>query len=421
VARILFNTFGSYGDLHPYMAIGIELQQRGHQVTIATSIFYKAKVESEGLRFHAVRPDVDPLDRKLIEHIMDAKHGSERVIRFVTDRVRESYEDLLPAAREADLIAVHPVTYAAGMVAEKLGVPWVSTTLAPTLYFSCYDPPVYAPAPWAARLNIFGPKFIEWIFRPARKMSLRWVQPVLDLRRELGLPPRGHPLFEGWRSPKLDLALFSRCLAEPQPDWPPQAEITGFPFFDRHHEQQGLSGELKRFLDSGPAPVVFTLGTSAVGAPGNFYRESLRAVERIGVRAVFLTGQHPQGLPDPLPDGVIAADYAPHSDLFPRAAAIVHQGGIGTTAQALRSGQPMLVVPYGHDQFDNGARARRLGAGEVLYSSRYNCFRAAVNLRRLISQPSYRASAAVVAKRIAAENGTVTAADALEEFLLTAG
>jgi UDP:flavonoid glycosyltransferase YjiC (YdhE family) len=235
---------------------------------------------------------------------------------------------------------------------------------------------------------------------------------MLEFRRELGLKPGPHPLFEGAHSPRLSLGLFSRCLARPQRDWPRSAVITGFPFY---RQPGALTPELERFLDEGPAPVVFTLGSSAVGAAGGFYRESLAAVG--SRRAVLLTGAHPQGLPSPLPSNVIAVENAPHAAIFPRAAAIVHQGGIGTTAQAMASGRPMLVVPFAHDQFDNGVRVRRLGAAEVLYRSRYNARRAAAALERLLGEPSYELAAAKIAAQVNAENGAVTAADAIEAAL----
>src|SRR5207248_1609010 len=142
--------------------------------------------------------------------------------------------------------------------------------------------------------------------------------------------------------------------------------------------------------------------------------ESLRVVEQLGARAVFLTGTHPQGLPDVLPENVLKVAYAPHGPLFARAAAIVHQGGVGTTAQAMRAGHPMLVVPFAHDQFDNGERVRRLGAAEVVYRSHYN---AAASERALRGLPSRESAAARLGELVRAETGTVNAADAVESVL----
>src|SRR5262249_28459461 len=156
-------------------------------------------------------------------------------------------------------------------------------------------------------------------------------------------------------SPELTLAMFSPVLGGVQPDWPPNSQLTGFPFYDGL--SAALNPKLAAFLDGGQPPIVFTLGSAAVMAAGEFYTESLRAAQRLGNRAILVTRRDPGNVPaGPLPDGVAVFEYAPFSALFPRAAAIVHQGGIGTTGQALRAGRPMLVVPFGFDQPDNADR-----------------------------------------------------------------
>ena len=414
MARILFTTFGSYGDVHPYMAVGIELRSRGHAVTIATSASYAAKIASEGLAFHPARPDLSLDNSAMVAYVMDTRRGSERVLRYMAAVVRESYDDTLPAARRADLIVTHPITFGSLLIVRKLRLPWVSSVLAPVSFLSAWDPPVPAPFPGLIKARRLGPGFMGLLWNLAKLDTRRWLKPVLALASELGLPDFGHPLFEGSHSPARVLALFSRYLAQPQPDWPPQTVVTGFPFFDRHHEQQAIAPQLDRFLSAGPPPVVFTLGSSAVSAAGDFYRESLQAVETLGLRAVFLTGPHPQGLPAALPESVIAIPYAPHSEIFPRASAIVHQGGVGTTAQAMRSGRPMLVVPFAHDQFDNGERVRRLGAADVVYRQRYNAATAEDALRRLLRRD---AAAAELGELVRAENGAAKAADAIERAL----
>ena len=121
------------------------------------------------------------------------------------------------------------------------------------------------------------------------------MKPVFELRRhELGLPPGEHPLFEGQFSPTLTLALFSRVLASPQPDWPPNVVVTGSVFYNG---PEALQPELESFSNDGPPPVVFTLGSSAVAAAGRFYEESLDAVRRLRIRAVLLTGGFEQKCP----------------------------------------------------------------------------------------------------------------------------
>jgi UDP:flavonoid glycosyltransferase YjiC (YdhE family) len=249
------------------------------------------------------------------------------------------------------------------------------------------------------------------------KWSVRsWADPWHQLRAELGLPPtRANPIFDGQHSPRLVLALFSELLARKQPDWPSPSVITGFPFYDRHGSA-GLSPELAGFLDAGPPPLVFTLGSAAVMDAGQFYQHSAEAAKLLGRRAVLVVGTDPGNRPALLPENVLACDYAPFSELFPRAAVIVHQGGVGTTGQAMQSGRPMLVMPYSHDQPDNAARVTRLGIARTISRRRYAPARVAEELKRLLEEPYVR-RAADVGERVRKQNGVQAACDALEKLL----
>jgi UDP:flavonoid glycosyltransferase YjiC (YdhE family) len=270
---------------------------------------------------------------------------------------------------------------------------------------------VLAPAPFLAGLARFGSWYGRMTVALARRATNGWMAPVYELRRELGLPGGGHPLFEGQYSPALTLALFSRVLAEPQPDWPPHVRITGFVFYNG---PDGLPPELETFLNAGSPPVVFTLGSSAVAAAGRFYDESLAAIRRLGIRAVLLTGGFEQNRPPgAVSDGVLFVDRAPHQLLFSRAAAVVHPGGAGTLGQALRAGKPMLIVPHAHDQPDNASRAKRLGVAEIVTPRKYRGPRIARELGRLLTEARYAARAAEAAAAVRSEGGASAAAAAI--------
>jgi UDP:flavonoid glycosyltransferase YjiC (YdhE family) len=249
---------------------------------------------------------------------------------------------------------------------------------------------------------------------------------VARLRADLGLPPGGHPLFEGQHSPTLVLALFSRVLAEPQPDWPPGTRVTGFPFYDRRDRADDdtagrLSPELRHFLDAGEPPIIFTLGSSAIWVAKDFYRESIAAARAVGRRALLLIGHERNRPAEPLPAGVAAFEYAPYGEVLPRASVVVHQGGVGTTGQTLRSGRPALVVPFSHDQFDNGARVARIGCGRTLARGRYNAASATRELRAILGDENYEINAGEIGRRVQAEDGAAAACDALEEVLAGRG
>jgi UDP:flavonoid glycosyltransferase YjiC (YdhE family) len=221
-------------------------------------------------------------------------------------------------------------------------------------------------------------------------------------------------------SPILNLALFSPLFAPPQPDWPAHTIATGFPEWEH---DLGFDDRLEAFLRAGEPPIVFTLGSSAVYTADRFWEHSARAARALGRRAVFLTGLDvAHALPaELLGPHLLAIPYAPHAKLFPRAAAIVHQGGVGTTARALASGRPMLVVPFSHDQPDNAARCVRLGVARTLARGRYDARRAAHALALVLRDTAMRERAAVVGPRIAAERGVATAADAIDSALGSLG
>jgi UDP:flavonoid glycosyltransferase YjiC (YdhE family) len=214
-------------------------------------------------------------------------------------------------------------------------------------------------------------------------------------------------------------AWFSHVLASPQPDWPEKIAVTGFPFYDKLAPGETFSSELAEFIAAGSPPVVFTLGSSAVFQAGSFYKESAEAVNMLGCRAVLLTGKNADNqLKQVLPNNIFAAEYAPYSELFPHAAAIVHQGGAGTTAQALRAGVPMCVVPYSHDQPDNARRCVNLGVARSISRGDYKAPLVAKNLEALLTNGDYRTAAQMTAGEMAQENGVAAACDGLEAALL---
>jgi len=416
--RIAITTFGSFGDIHPYMAIASELKSRGHDPLIATMGLYREKIEAAGIRFAPVRPDIPPpqaQDQALIDKIMEPKSGTRFLLNeVIVPAVRESYTDLLGIAEDHDLLVTHPATFAGPLVAYKTGVPWISTVLAPTSFLSAYDPPVPPFWPWLAQLRRLGPIFMQAAIRIVKGT---YKPKLIDLlRQELGIADYGNPVFEGQHSPGRVLALFSPLFAQAQPDWPPQARITGFVFFNGEGTAE-LPAELNAFLDSGPAPIVFTLGSSAVWVARDFFEQSVEATQALGRRAVLIIGDRRNLPAKPLPPEIIAVDYAPYYLLLRRVCLMVHHGGIGTTAEGLRAGVPTLIVPFAFDQSDNAAHARRLGTSRTVYRAQFRARRVTKELGILLNKPHYARRALDVSARLREENGSGVACDLMEDVL----
>lgn len=410
--------------MHPYLAIATGLKKRGHDAVVATSEVYREKVQNEGVGFAPVRPNVGELmgNQEFVEKLWDPIRGTENLVRdYLLPAVQDSYDDLLAAATGADLLLTHVAAYAGPIVAEKLKLRWLSVALQPLVFLSVYDRPTLAPIPLINELGVLGPIYYRALFAMAGARAGQFTGPILRVRERAGLDkPIGNPLFRGWFSPYGTLALFSRHFANPQRDWPAHVSVCGFPFFDRLGTEHGLSPELKAFLDNGPPPVLFTLGSSAVMHPGSFFRESLEVAIQMNVRAVLLTGAlaGDDVIPTPLPANIHAAGYAPYSEIMPRCSAIVHQAGIGTTAQALRSGRPMIAVPWSHDQPDNAERLRRLGVSRTVRRSSYRARKVVENLTELLADTRYAQTAAKIAAAIQGEHAVETACDAIEAALV---
>jgi UDP:flavonoid glycosyltransferase YjiC (YdhE family) len=401
------------------MALAQELQSRGYSPSIASCEQYQQTLETAGIEFHPLRPNglpQDPNEAEFISMMMDSQRGVEYIINYLLmPYLRTSYCDLIKACQGADLLLTHPLILVASLVAEKIAIPWVSTILSPSALISVYDT-AQEKSTQSRHQQAMAVVARDSLMRLLRSNARLRSAPLEQLQAELGLEGGLDPLFEGQFAP-LVLGLFSPTFATAQPDWPPQTQITGFPFY-RPNSGPGLSPELQAFLDDGPPAIVFTLGSTAVLAPGNFYQEGMIAAQELGYRAILMMGKAAHQLNAlGLPEGIIAVDYAPHAAIFPHAAAIVHHGGMGTTAEALRAGHPMLIVPFNYDQPENAARVVKMGVGRILDRNLYQASRVLAELKVLLGDPNYATRVAEVSNYIQAEQGNCKAIDVLETYL----
>lgn len=424
--KLILATLGSFGDLHPFIAIARALRARGYHPAIATAPDFRDYVCEEGIDFYSVGPSREQILQDLKMNLHELGDQVARDTMFILrggvfPYLRQTYDDLRPALDDAQLVLSSALMYSARFAAEKRGIPQLTVALQPMVFTSVYDPPAFGGAPWIAPLlKRLGPTATRAVYGPAKALVTRRARPLYTFRAELGLPqPKTNLLFDGQFSSQGTLATFSSLLGSVQPDYPPRTTITGFPFYDRGSRTgSDLPADLEAFIASGPAPLVFTLGTFAVEFPGPFYRVSRDVARRLRKRAILLVGPGAapsiKALQSP---NIFIADYVPYSSVFPRAAAIIHHGGIGTTGQALRAGKPQLVVPILSDQFDNAARVRRLGVGRSVPFSRYGRRRIGTELATLLDEPRYGTRAATIGAQIYPEDGAEQAARVVDDLL----
>jgi UDP:flavonoid glycosyltransferase YjiC (YdhE family) len=232
-ARIVINCWGSFGDVFPYVGLAAALKARGHAPVVATAAIYRDDVLRAGIEYAHVGPDLDALDETLYERVMHPIRGSEVIVReLLMPKLDETYAQLKAAAAGADVLVSHPITYAAPVLAERERLPWAATILAPMLFFSEHDAPVFPHHPLLVHAPKLGRGLARAMMSVVRNATAAWTEPVQQLRTRVGLPRGAHPMFAGMFSPHLTLALFSRVLGSPQPDWPANVVTTGFVFYN---------------------------------------------------------------------------------------------------------------------------------------------------------------------------------------------
>ena len=400
--RVIMTPVGSGGDVHPYVSVARALQRRGHDVSMIVNPYFGPLLDRVGVPhvpigtagdYHAI------LDNPQLWH-------DRRGLRVLGEAVRrwgrEGFELIraeAAGAGGAPVLVAPGLAFSARTAHEALGLPLVTMHLQPSCLVSAHEAPVLH-----ARLRSINrwPSLLRRLMLAVGdRVADRALAPAANtLRAELGLPPVRHITTEWWHSPRRVIGLFPDWYAPVQPDWPRQTTLTGFPLYDAG-DAAPLTPDLDDWLTQAAAtdrrPLVFVAGTgNRQGA--RFFQAGADACRRLDRPGLLLT-RFPGQLPDPLPDGVRHADYAPLSQVLPRAAAIAHHGGIGTAAEALRAGCPQLVMPMTFDQPDNAVRLERLGVARTLWPGAVNGRAAARALDALLASDRTASACGVAAGR----------------------
>lgn len=359
VSDILLCTIGSAGDVYPFIGLGQGLRKRGYRVTLITSQFFETQARDAGLEFFGLGNAEDYQSIIQNPDLWDPEKGFEVFAKSVVLPIIEPvYEVISGFDPSKTVLAAQGQVFGAHIAHEKLGFPFITIHLQPAAFRSVHEFPLL-PA-WMPPLlkrgifNLVDAFVLDKLFAPE----------INRFRRRLSLPPV-KKIFGNWmHSPQKNLGLFPDWFAHPQPDWPPRTQLTSFVYYDKKSGQESLSEGLEKFLDAGDAPIIFTPGTAMKHA-NQFFADCIKACQMLGRRGILLT-QYPEQLPRELPLDIQHFAYLPFSTILPRAAALVHHGGIGTIAQAIAAGIPQVIRPMAHDQPDNAARVEGLGIGASL-------------------------------------------------------
>jgi rhamnosyltransferase subunit B len=390
---ILLCTLGSAGDVNPFIAIGQGLVKRGFRVFLITSVYFESQARAAGLGFFGIGT---------LEHyqaviqnpdLWDPDKGFKVFSESVTLPSMQPLYEIISGFDPLETILISPgQIFGARIAHEKLGFPLITIHLQPAIFRSIHDFPLFPPQ---------MPRFFRQVIFALLDTFMfdKVVAPEINrFRHSLSLPSI-KKVFNRWiYSPQKNIGLFPEWFGQPQPDWPPQTQVTNFVLYDKRSGSEDIPPELDEFLNAGDLPILFTPGTAMKHAD-RFFIDCIDACQILGRRGILLT-QFPEQLPGTLPPGIRHFTYLPFSKVLPRMLAFVHHGGIGTIAQAIAAGIPQVMRPMAHDQPDNAARVEKLGIGVSLSPQKFNANSLAQALNVLITSPEVLARCKTYAKRM---------------------
>lgn len=405
--RCVLVSIGSMGDTLPFVAVGKGLARRGHDVTLLANGQFRDMVEKEGLNF------IETLSVEQYQEFLEGQDNKRQLasLRRMADdllsQVRRVYELIGELYVPGDtVVAAQGYALGARIAQEMLSVPLATVHLQPLWFRSVYDSP--GVPSWAP---LWYPKMFDSLIDVI--LDRRLGRPTNEFRAELGLPRASKVMKHWWNSPQRVIGLFPDWYNPPQPDYPPNTLLAGFPL-ESSSNGKFDSTEIDAFLAEGDPPLVFTQSSVTLDAD-RFFSVSIEAARNLGRRAVLLT-PHSAQVPDPLPAGIRHFSFVPLDRILPRSAAHIHHGGIGAIGHTFAAGIPQLTVPWVYDQPDNSQRLKRLGVSEYLAPRNYRVREVTRLLKSLIDSPQVAARCRDFAEKMKQSNAIERTCVALEEL-----
>lgn len=415
--RFVFSRWGSPGDVIPYTVVARHLAQRGHQVIFLGNEHYAGLLADSAVRFVPVGTTDDYVRLQTDGDVFDRRRKSPEQI--FEDHYYSHLEDFFQftaaeCRRDGGAVVVGGEVGSA-TAAERTGAPYVHMACSPAtspFLRSRYDP---------LRPERVLPPVLRWLARDGRRLAVMYALNNLRRRRAPASGPAAipadHPLGrlrarEGMSLtpalvPQLALGLWPDWFASSQPDWPAYAMTTEFPF-------PSAPAVAPRTAASVPNRHVVVTTGSIAGSQSRFYAMVLDACALLKTPTVVVT-PHRDQLPDCLPANIEWRAFAPFDELFADASLVIHHGGVGTAALAIAAGVPQIAVPMRGDQFDNGYRLERLGVARLLAMRGMTAPVLARIMSSMMRSRRVRAHCRDFQRRVGADAGAVSAADAIEK------
>ena len=403
---------GSRGDIQPCVALGRGLAARGEKVRVVAPARYEPLVTTAGLEFAGLT--VDPAEILNSPDGQELLAGGRNPVKFVRNlkqivgpQVDRLMTETLDACRDADLLLGPTIGYAGEHLGESLGIPHALIHFQPSQPTGAFPHPLVP-----GRLRI-GPAGNRLTFLAVDQVTWQFVRPFVNpwRVRDLGLnrlPLRG-PMHRVRRAQRPVLCCFSESVVPRPADWPSYVRVTGYWFLDAEADWTPPR-DLAEFLAAGEPPVYVGFGSMVPADPARALETVRSALRKAGRRGLI------SGLGPVEGDDLMAVADVPHAWLFPRTSAVVHHGGAGTTAAALRAGVPTVICPFFGDQPYWGERVAALGAGPALLPIRRLTADGLAAALTATESPAMRSIAARLGREISAEDGVARACEVIAKI-----
>jgi sterol 3beta-glucosyltransferase len=395
--HITYITTGSDGDIRPAIALSVGLQKAGHRVSLVTTPDYEASIVKRGL-----------------EHIAIA---DDELANFIPAPPKKEFlHKLWTICQGSDAIICSNFMFLCSYIAEKLKIPCYIASMIP------FSPTRNFPFAYISSRLKLG-KFANWIsyyvfdqllWQSLRKPLNQWREKVLDLTPL--------PYWLGtirWIQQKQIPCLYSHspALLPKQSDWSDRVYVTGYWFLDSSVDWQPPK-DLVEFLEVGSPPVYIGFGNYGDWNSTSLAKIVLEALSYSGQRAILLSGKDFSDRSQ-LPKEVFPIEWASFEWLFPRMAAVIHHGGLGTIHAALKAGVPSVIIPTDEENFFWGNRLVELGLSPPLIKQKQlSAEKLAEAINFVVTNKSIRKKAAEIGKQVRREDGVATAVEIFHQHLL---
>jgi rhamnosyltransferase subunit B len=406
--KIIIYAMGTGGDVDPMVALGIELQRRGFAVTFLSNDYFQPRIAAAGFEFVSVGT-VEQYHKGNSPEAWESRNHTDNVQYYHAPAFEPAFEYVKNFSDKNTLILALGAENGAGIAAEKFGIPFVKFIMSPNIIFSAYSPP--APMSWAIPKSL--PRVIvRFLLRRNRKTRFKvfckapHIAEYRATRERLQCPLK----FQLESNAILQIGFFPEWFGMRAKDWPENIKLVGFPLQNR--ASASTRSELDAFIEKYGAPIIFTSGTG-VKDVAELFQEGRKICEQLQVPGLFVGGN--SGIEFLQGSNLCAhMEYIDFEYALPKSLAIVHHGGIGTTAQAIKAGIPQLIRPIKYDQPDNAERVYKLGLGTYVMPEGFKAEQVAPMIGNMLKKAKSSKALSRYAADVNNSGAIVAASDLIE-------